>query len=223
MGRYSLALRATSAEKQTDRSEKSAPVAANADTELFDRFLAGDDRAFIELFDCHNHRLFLYCLKLVGDADQAEDLTQELWERVIRLRQKPQKVLNPTGFLLTIARNLCLNHLRSNRRTSSIEDVQESALPSASMREMSELEELVLIALNELPMEMREVLILYTYSGYRFDEIATMLGKSVDAVRMRASRARALLRKQILEMKKNDNTDYDRHNDRRIDTTEDAS
>lgn len=222
MGRYSLALRVTSS-KETDRSEKNAAIPTNSDAELFDRFLAGDDRAFIELFDGHNHRLFLYCLKLVGNADQAEDLTQELWERVIRLRQKPQKVLNPTGFLLTIARNLCLNHLRSQRRISSIDDLPENTLPSASMREMSELEELVLIALNELPMEMREVLILYTYSGYRFDEIATMLGKSVDAVRMRASRARALLRKQILEMKKNDHTDYDPNIDRRIDTTEDAS
>ncbi len=204
MSRYSLALTAVIADQTEDRADQQTIAPVNPDAELFERFLAGDDRAFVDLFDRHNHRLFLYCMKLVNESDVAEDLTQELWERVIKLRLKPQKVLNPGGFLLTIARNLCLNHIRSQRRLSSIDDVHEGALPSASMREMSQMEELVIMALNELPMEMREVLILNTYSGYRFDEIAEMMGKSVDAVRMRASRARAQLRTILLQMNRND-------------------
>jgi len=173
---------------------------SNPDAQLFDQFLAGDDRAFAELFDSHHHRLYLYCLKLVGNADQAEDIVQEVWERVIRMRKNPQHVLNPTGFLLRITRNLSLNHLRDTKKLTRLDDVLEHHLPTVQMREKSELEELVVICLNKLPLEMREVLILYTYSGYRFDEIATMMGKSVDAVRMRASRARAQLRTMILSM-----------------------
>ncbi|MBK8912815.1 MAG: RNA polymerase sigma factor [Chlorobi bacterium] len=173
---------------------------SNPEAQLFDQFLAGDDRAFAELFDRHHHRLYLYCLKLVGSPDQAEDIVQEVWERVIRMRKNPQHVLNPTGFLLRITRNLSLNHLRDTKKLTPIDDVQEYKLPTVQMREQSELEELVVICLNKLPLEMREVLILYTYSGYRFDEIAEMMGKSVDAVRMRASRARAQLRTMILSM-----------------------
>ncbi|KXK56912.1 MAG: RNA polymerase sigma factor [Chlorobi bacterium OLB7] len=54
---------------------------SNPEAQLFDQFLAGDDRAFAELFDRHHHRLYLYCLKLVGSPDQAEDIVQEVWER----------------------------------------------------------------------------------------------------------------------------------------------
>lgn len=181
---------------------------SNLDTQLFDQFLAGDDRAFAELFDRHHHRLYLYCLKLVGSSDQAEDIVQEVWERVIRMRNNPQHVLNPTGFLLRITRNLSLNHLRDSKKLTPIDDVQEHNLPTVQLREKSELEELVVICLNKLPLEMREVLILYTYSGYRFDEIAEMMGKSVDAVRMRASRARAQLRTMILSMTEQNPTAY---------------
>lgn len=181
---------------------------SNPDTQLFDQFLAGDDRAFAELFDHHHHRLYLYCLKLVGSSDQAEDIVQEVWERVIRMRNNPQHVLNPTGFLLRITRNLSLNHLRDSKKLTPIDDVHEHNLPTVQLREKSELEELVVICLNKLPLEMREVLILYTYSGYRFDEIAEMMGKSVDAVRMRASRARAQLRTMILSMTEQNPTAY---------------
>lgn len=189
-------------------SERRIMPPSNLDTQLFDQFLAGDDRAFAELFDRHHHRLYLYCLKLVGSSDQAEDIVQEVWERVIRMRNNPQHVLNPTGFLLRITRNLSLNHLRDSQKLTPIDDVQEHNLPTVQLREKSELEELVVICLNKLPLEMREVLILYTYSGYRFDEIAEMMGKSVDAVRMRASRARAQLRTMILSMTEQNPTAY---------------
>lgn len=181
-------------------SDRRTMTPSSTDSQLFDQFLAGDDRAFAELFDRHHHRMYLYCLKLVGSSDQAEDIVQEVWERVIRMRSNPQHVLNPTGFLLRITRNLSLNHLRDTKKLTPIDDVQEHKLPTVQMREKSELEELVVICLQKLPLEMREVLILYTYSGYRFDEIAEMMGKSVDAVRMRASRARAQLRTMILAM-----------------------
>src|SRR5687768_1835367 len=71
-------------------------------------FIGGDDTAFIELFDRHNQRLYLYCLKILGDEQQAEDVLQELWERVIRLRLKPPEhpVQTPAAFFVTIARNL---------------------------------------------------------------------------------------------------------------------
>jgi RNA polymerase sigma-70 factor (ECF subfamily) len=201
MGAMTLALPNRAISSATDAlSDRRAMPPSNPDTQLFDQFLAGDDRAFAELFDRHHHRLYLYCLKLVGSPDHAEDIVQEVWERVIRMRSNPQHVLNPTGFLLRITRNLSLNHLRDTKKLTSIDDVQEHKLPTVQIREKSELEELVVICLNKLPIEMREVLILYTYSGYRFDEIAEMMGKSVDAVRMRASRARAQLRTMILSM-----------------------
>ncbi|HVZ40415.1 MAG TPA: RNA polymerase sigma factor [Candidatus Kapabacteria bacterium] len=171
------------------------------DVALLESYLfSGDANALVTLYDRHNRRLYMYCLKLLGNAEQAEDLTQEIWERIARLRARPQHVLNPTGFLLRIARNLCLNQLKARRRTSSLDDVHEGALPQTSQHELSELEDVAVRALHSLPDDYREVLILSLYSGYRLDEIATMLEKSPDAIRKRASRARIQLRERVMTL-----------------------
>lgn len=172
---------------------------ATDDAAVMNRFLAGDDAAFAELFDRHNHRLYVYSLKLLGDPNQAEDLTQELWERVIRLRQQPQDVRTPIAFFLRIARNLCLNQIKSRRPVTSLSSLPESAHPAdGTIQERSEMEEAVHRALAKLPFEYREVLVLNAYCGYRYEEIAVMLGKSSASIWMRASRARAQLRKGVM-------------------------
>jgi RNA polymerase sigma factor (sigma-70 family) len=169
-----------------------APLASDA--QLFARFLDGDDTAFMELFDRHTHRLYMYCLKFIGDRKQTEDMVQDLWERVIRLRGGDRPALdNPIGFLIRMARNLCLNHIRDRKNTSSLEDLPDWEHPSVTPRELTHNEELVVAALRHLPESQREVLVLNAYSGYRFDEIAEMLGEQVGAVRTRAWRARMQL------------------------------
>ena len=55
------------------------------------------------------------------------------------------------------------------------------------------MEELVVLSLPKLPFAQREVLVLHAYCGYRFEDIANMLGQPIGTVRMRASRARAHL------------------------------
>ena len=167
------------------------------DAALFERFLRGEDEAFVALFRRHNRRLFTYAMKILGSREQAEDITQELWERVIQLRSAPQQVHNPAGFFVRMARNLCLDHLKRGRRTVPLDDETESAHLETAAEELTELEEIAVAALDRLPFESREVLVLNLYCGYRFDEIATMLGKSPDAVWARASRARAQLRKIV--------------------------
>ena len=171
-----------------------APGAFATDVKLFHQFLDGNDAAFMELFDRHTHRLYMYCLKFVGDSRQAEDLMQDLWERVIRLRAEGREGIdNPVGFFVRIARNLCLNHIRDRKQLASIDDLPEWEHPKASVRELSHNEELVISALARLPESQREVLVLHAYSGYRFDEIAEMFNEQVGAVRTRAWRARMQL------------------------------
>jgi RNA polymerase sigma-70 factor (ECF subfamily) len=166
----------------------------SADAVHFARFLSGDDAAFMQLFDRHTHRLYLYCLKFLGDREVAEDIVQDLWERVIKLRRTPREAPdNVLAFLYRIARNLCLNYRRDRKAHPSIEALSEYEHPQASSRELSQHEELVIAALPRLPIAHREVLILNAYAGYRFDEIAEMLGEPVGAIRTRAWRARAQL------------------------------
>jgi RNA polymerase sigma-70 factor (ECF subfamily) len=181
--------------RRLDNQPASQPV---SDAARFERFLAGENDAFVEIHRAYNRRLHLYCTKMIGNPTAAEDVVQELWERVIRMRESPSgQVRNPLGLLFTIARNCCLDYLKSPRRkTLALDDLGESAHP-VDRDSMSELEELALASLDALPFESREVLVLNLYAGYRFDEIATMLGKSPEAIWARASRARAQLRKIV--------------------------
>ncbi len=175
----------------------SVPATTDSDVEALDRFLRGDDTALADLFDRHNQKLYTYCLKIVGDPVQAEDMTQEIWERVVKLRLNPQQIHNPIAFFMRIARNLCINHVKSRRPISSLGSLSEAAHPTAPITERTELEETVQMALGDLSFDYREVLVLNIYCGYPFEEIAAMLGKSPDAIWMRASRARARLRSAV--------------------------
>lgn len=199
MSQYLAAL-SSPIEAKHERELAARAKSAGEDSLLLDRFFAGENSALVELYDRHNQRLYVYCLKLVGSPEQAEDLVQELWERVARLRSKPQKIVNPTGFFLTIARNLCFNHLKARRRFSPLDDQPESLELTQMTQEPTEMEELVVTALAELPPDYHEVLVLNLYCGYRLEEIATMLGKSPDAIRKRASRARMQLRTIVMKM-----------------------
>lgn len=163
------------------------------DIALFTRFLGGDDRAFTTFLDRHNPRLYAYCLKMLGDVQAAEDLMQEVWEKVIRMRMAPSRVENPVGLLMRMVRNLSLNHLRDNRNHSALEDIPGAQIPSVSANEPSYLEELIVMALDRLPIPQREVIILHVYSGYDYTEIANMLETPVDNIRMRAMRGRTHL------------------------------
>lgn len=172
----------------------------------FMNFLNGDDNAAMYFFRAYNRKIFLYCAKLVNNAHIAEDITQEVWERIIKLRNQSQpEIANPGGFMFTIARNLCLNHIKLRKHTISIESISEFDIPHEYQPGSTDMEELVNSSLDTLKFEDKELLVLNMFCGYRFDEIAEMMGMSPNAIWTRASRARAQLRDKVKIMVKKDN------------------
>lgn len=169
-----------------------------SEAELFARFQSGDDDAFLQLFDRHASRVGRYCYRLIGDPDRAQDIVQDVWERLMHVRLKPETPIhNPLGLIYTIARNLCLNHLRARRGHVPLHALPEEEHPLHEQRELSRHEEMALLALERLPLPQREILILHAYSDYTFEEIALMTGDTHGAVRTKAWRARRQLRRII--------------------------
>ena len=184
-----------SMKRETSQPVPESPrkLSEGIDLELFRRFIDGEEDVMMEIFDRHHHQIYLYCLKMLGSKEAAEDVAQEHWLRLIRYLRKGKKVSSPVALMLTIARNLCMNHLRISRPHVPIDDILDSEHPVVVPQEFSHLEELVVLSLPKLPFRQREVLILHAYCGFRFEDIAVMLGEPVGTVRMRASRARAHL------------------------------
>src|ERR1051325_11669934 len=86
-------------------STLTGPAQKDRDTALFDRFLSGDDEAYRELYDLYERPLYLYILRLLNSEADAEDVFQDDWVRVYRLRGDSATVTKFSGLLFTIGRN----------------------------------------------------------------------------------------------------------------------
>jgi RNA polymerase sigma-70 factor (ECF subfamily) len=99
---------------------------------------------------------------------------------------------NVPGYLLKIARNLCLNCRRNKKQTVEFDDYQSLVLPSAT--EKTEFLQLITTALDMLPDDYREVFVLREYEGLSYAEIAEIVGASLSNVKVRIFRAKQKIR-----------------------------
>ena len=154
---------------------------------------ATKDQAFAELYARHSSRVWLYCLKIMGDRQAAEDMFQGTFLRFLQSAEVERKMTNVPAFLLRIARNLCLNAKQKMRPiTAPLEDLE---LPVEEHPvESRELARLISTALDLLPEEYREAFVLQAYNGMSYKEIATMIDRPVSTVRNRVVRAKKKMR-----------------------------
>jgi RNA polymerase sigma-70 factor (ECF subfamily) len=147
----------------------------------------------------HLPRLRYYALSLLRGRPGAEDLVQDTLLRALEKQHLYREDTNLRGWLVTIMHNEHVNKARAYRHTVTMvsDEVLAEMGRGATQEAPVELAE-VLRAVARLSPEHREALVLHWVHGYRYDEIAPMLGIPIGTVQSRISRARAHLRK-ILE------------------------
>jgi RNA polymerase sigma-70 factor, ECF subfamily len=183
----------------------------DADVGLMVRVRDADDpAAFAELVERYQRRLVGVLQHLVGDADGAEDLAQEVFLRVYRTRKKYRPMAKFSTWLFTIANNLALNALRGRRRKPVVPlPVQESgplgprpaeqlladsqAVPGRRLQQ-EELTAVIRSALDVLNERQKLAVVLNKFEDMNYAEIAEVMGLSTKAVKSLLSRARAALR-----------------------------
>ena len=165
------------------------------DAELFYR-LAGPkehaEAAFAELYARYGGRVFAYCLRFLGQRDEAQDVYQETFIRFYESAQQSREMTNVPGYLLKIARNLCLNCRRNKKHPVEFEDYQSLVQPATA--EKTEFLQLITTALDMLPDDYREVFVLREYEGLSYAEIAEIVGASLSNVKVRIFRAKQKIR-----------------------------
>lgn len=145
------------------------------------------------LFAAHQHRLYRYFCRAVGQTETARDLTQDVFVRVARAEVPPGGNDDVRGWLFRIARNLALDHHRQRARRP------EAALPvrppahDASQDVTAAVNE----ALAALPDLDRDVFLMREVAGLGYDDIAKACDLTPAAVRSRIHRARLQLRDQL--------------------------
>ncbi|MFH1277070.1 MAG: RNA polymerase sigma factor [Candidatus Eisenbacteria bacterium] len=194
-------------EKRENRAgEGGGPDGPEISWEVLEGVRRRDQEALGEFFERTFDRIYGLALRLLGDPTAAEDLTQEVFLRVHRSADRLDPDRDPMPWLRTITANLCRDHRRSfgakvAAKSISFQDPEGGlgeklangrANPEGNAV-AAERERLVQAAIDRLPEQLREVVVLRDYEGLDHEAIAGIVGASGPAVRKRYSRALARL------------------------------
>jgi RNA polymerase sigma-70 factor (ECF subfamily) len=184
-------------------------VALETDTALLvARAQRGDEGAFRRLFQRYYDVVYAYGRMILRDADEAEDVTQDVFMRVLRLLPgyEIRTDLPFRALLLKLTRNRAIDYLRKHnaRDVKPIEEILARLEPLAPAEDLTgALEELpdadLLRSLNRLPLGQRQVLVLRYVLGLPPREVAEVLDCSPKAVRNLQYRALSTLRSALTE------------------------
>ncbi len=184
------------------------------DVRLMLQVRSGNAGAFEELVLRYQNRLLTVLEHQVGNREQAEDLTQEIFLRVFRARERYEPGAKFSTWLFTIANNVASNALRSKSRRREVGVPDSNGSDSAPLQldqlakaassfmptraldkaEQSQMVRHAVAALNE---RQRMALLLAKFEGMSYQDIAETMGLSVQAIKSLLSRARVNL-KEIL-------------------------
>jgi RNA polymerase sigma-70 factor, ECF subfamily len=146
-------------------------------------------------FHRHRTRVFRYLRRAVGSADLAEDLSQEVFLRVVRGLPRYEERNLEAAWVFRIVRHVLADHWRRPATAADAERAEEGeeSLPATQMIRCSLAE-----ALERLSPLNREVLLMREVVGLQYDEIAAALDLTVAGVRGRLSRTREVLQATVV-------------------------
>jgi RNA polymerase sigma-70 factor (ECF subfamily) len=189
-----------------DNTDANAPDQAD-----MKRLAAGHDAALNDLMERHAPAVFRFLCRMLNNEDDANDLAQETFVRVFQARESFDPNKKFSTWLFTIAANLARNHIRWRTRhptvslyaeTNSTDQSLASTLPAAgpTPKEQALAAEragAVRTAVNRLPVDLREAIVLCEWEERSKADAAIILETTSKAVESRLYRARQILRDRL--------------------------
>ncbi len=163
----------------------------------------------------YEKKIFNVIYRFIGDYEEATDLTQETFISAFRHYDKFRGDSKVFTWLYQIARNLCINRIRQKDRQrslkiESLDQPRESDSDEGMTREVAdwsqspqvvledqELRQRIYDAINSLPPDYKEVVVLREFQNLSYNEIVEATGLSLENVKTRLSRARGMLRRKL--------------------------
>ncbi len=186
-------------------SESPTSPAPDVDV-LIERCLTGDQVAWDQIVRMHWRKVFNLAYKFVGRHDEAEDLTQDIFLKIFKALHTFDRRANFQTWLISISRNLCIDHYRSVRKeretmarevdSADLMPVSRERGPHAELEQL-DLRQLIRQALAELPPALKEAVVLRDLQEFSYQEIADKLGLPEGTVKSRINRGRLELARQL--------------------------
>jgi RNA polymerase sigma-70 factor (ECF subfamily) len=177
--------------------------------QLIERCLQGDQLAWDAIVRQYWRKVFNVAYKFVGKHDEAEDLAQDIFLKVYKSLDTFDRRANFQTWLISVSRNLCIDHYRSVRkeRETIDRDVDAGELAPASSDtgpyaalEHADRRALLRRALDALPPTLRSAVLLRDIQELSYQEIAAQLGLPEGTVKSRINRGRLELARQIAQI-----------------------
>ena len=150
--------------------------------------------------------VYAYAVNMLGNPDDAADITQDVMLRLWETRRKLQDMDSPKAWALRMTRNLCLDHLKRRRPILDEEAVIRNGGFADDLQrqvEAKDMAEIVRRIIDTLPDNQREVLLLREVEELEYDEIAHITGLGLNNIRTLLSRGRAKV-KEALKLQRYD-------------------
>lgn len=188
---------------------------------LLEKAKSGDINAFEKLVEAYQKKIYNICLRMIGNADDAYDLAQEVLIRIYKSINGFKEQSSLSTWVYRITTNVCLDEIRKRKlkRTVSLDqdirlddseikrEIVSDDPPPDELAEKKEIKKTVASAINMLNEEHRTVIVLRDIQGFSYEEIAKITNCPEGTVKSRINRARQAL-KIILEKKRELIEDY---------------
>jgi RNA polymerase sigma-70 factor (ECF subfamily) len=185
------------------------PASPDALETLIQRCLRGDQSAWDAIVKQHWRKVFNVAYKFVGKHDEAEDLTQDVFLKIFKALDTFDRRANFQTWLISISRNLCIDHYRSVRKERETidhgvdADQLTAAAPEPSpIAALEQRDRVALLrrALGALPKALRTAVIMRDIQEMSYQEIASRLNLPEGTVKSRINRGRTELARQVLKI-----------------------
>ncbi len=165
-------------------------------------FQAGDESAFVRLFELYRLRIINFCRRFLGDLARSEEAAQDVFLKLYSSKDRYQVKSRFSTYLYRIASNHCLNIAgRAEQRLMARDEVPENVMHTAASQTQSVSNAELRTALHEnlalLPAPQRLALVLCCYEGLRYQEAATAMDVSLSALKSLVFRARERMMKAL--------------------------
>ncbi len=168
--------------------------------QIISRIIEDDASAYEKVFHEYYSGLCRYALRFVRDPDQAEELVQDTFVKIWQRRKSLSIRHSLKSYLYQSVRNQCLNFLKHQDIVRDFEQTAPIPLHNDSDTVvLSELEALIVKAVNDLPPERQKIFRMSRDEGLRYSEIADQLGISVKTVENQIGRALKYLREELAD------------------------
>lgn len=166
----------------------------------------GDLQQATLLFERYNRRIFNFLARMTMDRQLAEDLTQNVFLRIIKYRHSYRKGAKFHSWIYQIARNVFSDHYQREKNKFSdfidVDRISDHMADNDEREGQEEKESLLHRSMARLTDEQREVLILTRFQQMKYEEVAALMDTTVANIKVKVHRALSRLREYYFEMER---------------------